>query len=124
MQRPVAARGVSALARAPVLEVFASIQGEGRYAGQPQVFVRLSGCPMRCRYCDTPESYTAQPQFPVTVGQDVIQQRNPVTAERACELVDRVVGTAGGGPVPISLTGGEPLLYPAFVQPRGRVSEM
>src|SRR5256885_15854154 len=43
--------------RAPVLEVFASLQGEGHHAGEPQVFVRLAGCPLRCRWCDTPGSW-------------------------------------------------------------------
>ena len=42
---------------APVLEVFASVQGEGWYVGEPQVFLRLSGCPLRCRWCDTPGSW-------------------------------------------------------------------
>jgi hypothetical protein len=44
--------------RAPVMEVFASIQGEGAYVGEPQVFLRLRGCPLRCRWCDTPGSWT------------------------------------------------------------------
>jgi len=43
--------------RAPLIEVFSSIQGEGRYVGQPQVFLRLAGCPLRCRWCDTPRSW-------------------------------------------------------------------
>ena len=109
------------IARAPLVEIFHSIQGEGRFVGVPMVFVRVAVCPIRCRYCDTPESYTAEPQFPVTVGEDVFQQRNPVTAERACELVAQVVGNAGGGALAISQTGGEPLLYPGFLRRMGEI---
>ncbi len=36
-----------------ITEIYASIQGESSYAGLPCVFVRLTGCPLRCRWCDT-----------------------------------------------------------------------
>ena len=39
--------------KANVVEVFNSIQGEGSRAGRPCLFIRLTGCPLRCTYCDT-----------------------------------------------------------------------
>jgi 7-carboxy-7-deazaguanine synthase len=41
-----------------ITEVFHSIQGESRAIGLPTVFVRLTGCPLRCRWCDTPYAFT------------------------------------------------------------------
>ncbi len=40
-----------------VYSIFKSIQGEGRTMGAPTVFVRTSGCPLRCTYCDTKQAY-------------------------------------------------------------------
>jgi len=41
-----------------VTEIFLSLQGESRTVGWPTVFVRLTGCPLRCRYCDTAYAFT------------------------------------------------------------------
>ncbi|PPU36535.1 MULTISPECIES: 7-carboxy-7-deazaguanine synthase QueE [unclassified Xanthomonas] len=43
----------SPLPRLKITEIFLSLQGEAETAGWPTVFVRLTGCPLRCRYCDT-----------------------------------------------------------------------
>ena len=43
----------SSAERLKLTEIFLSLQGEARDAGWPTVFVRLTGCPLRCRYCDT-----------------------------------------------------------------------
>jgi len=42
-----------------VTEIYASIQGESSHAGRPCTFVRLAGCPLRCRWCDTEYSFAA-----------------------------------------------------------------
>jgi 7-carboxy-7-deazaguanine synthase len=45
-------------ARLKVTEIFHSIQGEAAFSGWPTVFVRLTGCPLRCQYCDTAYAFT------------------------------------------------------------------
>jgi 7-carboxy-7-deazaguanine synthase len=73
-----------------VNELFASIQGEGTRAGLPCVFVRLSGCNLRCRYCDT--LYARE-----NGGREM--------------TVDEVIcAVAGYKPRLVEVTGGEPLL--------------
>jgi 7-carboxy-7-deazaguanine synthase len=48
----------SAAARLKITEIFFSIQGEATFSGWPTVFVRLTGCPLRCQYCDTAYAFT------------------------------------------------------------------
>ncbi|MCD9033318.1 7-carboxy-7-deazaguanine synthase QueE [Luteimonas sp. Y-2-2-4F] len=50
---PDAPASAQALDRLRITEIFLSLQGEARDAGWPTVFVRLTGCPLRCQYCDT-----------------------------------------------------------------------
>jgi len=52
---------MSAVVRKMVVsEIFHSLQGEGRLAGVPSVFIRLAGCPLRCRWCDTKYAWDSQ----------------------------------------------------------------
>src|SRR5512139_1228388 len=44
--------------RLKITEIFFSIQGEANQVGWPTVFVRLTGCPLRCQYCDTAYAFT------------------------------------------------------------------
>ena len=93
------------MARAPLVEVFHSVQGEGTWAGVPMTFLRVAVCPIRCVYCDTPHSYQAAPDFPVGDGR---REPNPVTAGRAVELVLEVGNQSPlGGCGPVSINGGE-----------------
>ena len=109
-------------AKAPLIEVFHSIQGEGRFVGLPMTFVRTATCPLRCLYCDTPNSYQAPARFPVRLGVREQQESNPVTSDRAAELVWQVAKTCeqGARGMRVSLTGGEPLVFPDFVREFGR----
>ena len=52
-ERVVQAMATDAASRLRITEIFLSVQGEARDAGWPTVFVRLTGCPLRCGYCDT-----------------------------------------------------------------------
>lgn len=52
-------------------EIFYSIQGEGKHTGMPAVFVRLSGCSMRCPWCDTQYAHT---QFTRLTPQEILRQ--------------------------------------------------
>jgi 7-carboxy-7-deazaguanine synthase len=76
-----------------ISEIFYSIQGEGRLLGVPSVFVRTSGCNLRCRWCDTP--YTSwQP-------------------EGKSWSVKNILGEVAKYPTRyVVITGGEPLLAP------------
>ena len=83
-----------------VNEIFYSLQGEGFQAGVPSVFVRLSGCPLRCRWCDTKYAWKEDSGFEKTPGEIVTEVNN-----WPCEHV--------------VITGGEPMInsqLPQLVQ--------
>jgi 7-carboxy-7-deazaguanine synthase len=84
-----------------ITEIFKSIQGEGTRAGLPCIFVRLTGCNLRCTWCDTAYAFHGGKKMRV----------EEVTA-RVDELAGRVGEMAGSqAAVPlVELTGGEPLL--------------
>lgn len=73
----------------PVNEIFYSLQGEGYHTGTPAVFVRLSGCNLKCEFCDTDHS-NFQPMTVDSILAEVIE--HPATT--------------------VILTGGEPSMYP------------
>jgi len=97
-----------------VLEAFASIQGEGRYVGQPQVFLRLRGCPLRCAWCDTPGSWNWRGDEQARIAAPGGTRNEPalIAARDAAAWIDELDPS---GRMPVSLTGGEPLLWPDFL---------
>jgi len=77
-----------------VSEIFATIQGEGPLAGTPAIFIRLSGCNLRCDFCDT----------------DFESVRHQFTVEEISRIV-RTHSNAKGGKIGLAvITGGEPFL--------------
>ena len=81
-----------------VSEIYTSVQGESSYTGFPCVFVRLTGCPLRCRWCDTAYAFTGGKE----TGIDEVFE---AVIAHGIDLVE--------------LTGGEPLAQkhtPALIQ--------
>jgi 7-carboxy-7-deazaguanine synthase len=103
--------------KAPVAEIFSSVQGEGPYVGVRQVFVRTYGCDLRCSYCDTPASRaeTGPCRIEEAPGGDVwTDVENPVEAPLVLHVMSEM-GDALARHHSVSITGGEPLLHPGFV---------
>ena len=99
-------------------EVFTSIQGEGKYIGERQIFIRFAGCNLSCQYCDTPQALIIQKQFKVeeTPGKkDFKPFNNPATLEELLSIIDRLAKQKELNHS-LSLTGGEPLLQVDFLK--------
>jgi len=96
------------LLKAPISEIFFSYQGEGIYVGQPQIFIRFAGCNLRCGYCDTVQSQM------LSEHQEYLGVNEIVKAAAKIARANNLFGR-GVPPPTISITGGEPLLYPGFL---------
>ena len=79
-----------------VTEIFRSIQGESTYAGLPCVFVRLTGCNLRCVWCDTAYAFYGGKRMTVEEVMTAVRSMTERDGQRVVNLVE--------------LTGGEPLL--------------
>ncbi|QDV08229.1 7-carboxy-7-deazaguanine synthase [Planctomycetes bacterium Poly30] len=101
---------------APVVEVFASFQGEGSFVGEAQVFLRLAGCPLRCLWCDTPGSWAMRPDKAARIQRDgePVQREDRVASPFQAALW--IAAVEPGEPRTVSITGGEPLMWPDFIR--------
>src|ERR1041385_6410009 len=80
-----------------IAELFHSIQGEGILAGVPSVFVRVSGCNLRCTWCDTPYTSWAPEGREMTIA-EIVAETQAFGASHAV------------------VTGGEPMLFEDTVE--------
>jgi 7-carboxy-7-deazaguanine synthase len=80
-----------------VSEIFYSLQGEGRLAGVPSVFVRLAGCPLRCRWCDTKYAWDKDAGTDCSI-EEIVQ----TVVQWPCKF--------------IVITGGEPMAAPQLAE--------
>lgn len=78
-----------------ITEIFYSLQGESNTVGIPTVFIRLTGCPLRCVYCDTAYAFTGGKKVKIT---EIITQAEQFETQY------------------ITVTGGEPLAQPACLE--------
>lgn len=95
---------------APLIEIFSSVQGEGKYVGCRQIFVRFAECNLQCAYCDTNFVRQSKCLIEKSAGSmtfDAVD--NPVDVNL---LVETILRLANEVPThSISLTGGEPLIH-------------
>ena len=81
-----------------ITEIFKSIQGEGTRAGRPCIFVRFTGCNLRCTWCDTEYAFHGGQRMSVD---DVLER---------VELLNHLPNGESAGVPLVEITGGEPLL--------------
>jgi len=74
-----------------VVEIFRTVEGEGRWVGLPISFIRLEGCNLRCQWCDTTYSYDGKTFKELTID-EILDEIEKIGLKRVC------------------ITGGEPLL--------------
>lgn len=77
-----------------ITEIFVSLQGEGRFTGLPTAFVRLTGCPLRCQYCDSEYAFYGGEKLSLA---HILEQLRDMNIHYVC------------------VTGGEPLAQPGCI---------
>jgi len=93
-----------------IFEIFRSIQGEGTRAGLPCVFVRLTGCNLRCTWCDTAYAFHGGTKMSVEEVLTRVEELSTVSAEEQFGNAESSRKLSL-----VELTGGEPLLQPEVI---------
>ncbi len=102
------------MSKANVIEIFSSVQGEGKYLGCRQIFVRLADCNLNCAYCDTNFARADFCKVETSAGSmNFREEKNPLDAAQVAEVIKNFAGEVPTQAV--SFTGGEPLLHWQFM---------
>ncbi|OGS94153.1 MAG: 7-carboxy-7-deazaguanine synthase QueE [Gallionellales bacterium RIFCSPLOWO2_02_FULL_57_47] len=88
MASSLTSSSISNVPQLRISEIFYSLQGESRYIGWPTVFIRLTGCPLRCTYCDTTYAFTGGQNMSVA---EILKH--------VSEYLPRYVTVTGGEPL-------------------------
>ncbi len=96
----------------PINELFETIQGEGRFTGQPAIFIRLQQCGVGCAWCDTKHTWPLEPsdQIPVI---DLLAKTAETSqwSSLSVEQITQLIYEQGYHAKHVVITGGEPCLY-------------
>ncbi|WP_181317358.1 7-carboxy-7-deazaguanine synthase QueE [Photobacterium phosphoreum] len=93
-------------------EVFETIQGEGVFTGVPAIFVRLQVCPVGCSWCDTKQTWTAEPEDLVSVERIMVKtEDSPLWTQLDANGVVNLLVDQGYTAKHVVITGGEPCIY-------------
>ena len=97
-----------------IIEIFSSAQGEGKFVGYRQIFIRTADCNLRCPYCDTNFSRADFGNVETFAGSmEFTKIKNPVDAAQVADIVKNFCAQVKTHSV--SFTGGEPLLSWEFI---------
>jgi 7-carboxy-7-deazaguanine synthase len=96
----------------PINEIFQTIQGEGYYAGTPSIFIRLQGCPVHCKWCDTKYTWECKNQDQISYEKMIMKKKsNRTWSYMNSKEIILIIKTKKWTAKHVVITGGEPCLY-------------
>lgn len=96
----------------PINEIFQTIQGEGYYTGTPSIFIRLQGCPVHCKWCDTKYTWKCNNEDQISYEKIIMKKKsNRKWSYMNVKEIILIIKIKKWTAKHIVITGGEPCLY-------------